>query len=294
MKKILTLLPFICGVALYIVLSGNSAGVGTVSRIERTGVTDISGCQGCHGSPSGGSISDTIQLMQGGLPVTNYVPGQAYTVHISAANTSTSSSLRLRRFGFQLTAVQSGTYVNAGTLTAPAGTHTIAPVSGVLVVEQSSPLMRLIGSGTGGIGTRYIVDIPWTAPAAGTGSVTFRNALNCVNSTSLYDSSANGDVFNTASIVVTELTTGTPSQYAAPGQLSIYPNPANRVFTLNLVSLVDERIHIIITNISGERVKELELNTNEPTAISLNQAPGIYFISVATLLHSYFQQIQIR
>ena len=288
MKKISIIVPLLVGAVLYTVLSSNSYGPGTASGMERTGVTGMSGCAGaCHTSPTGGSISDTIILLHAGAPVTYYIPGQSYTVRITSVNTST-AALILPRFGFQLTAVKMGTFTNAGAFTAPVGTHTVTPVAGVLVVEHSDGFNPT--TGTGAVGSIYTVDIPWTAPAAGTGTVSFRNAVNVVN----YDSTSGGDVFNNALKNITEGSLATSSVNTAQGHLNIYPNPVNRLVNLNLESPVNEKVHVLITNISGQQVKELELNTNEPANIWLDQPAGIYFVSAHTSLQTYFQQIEVR
>ena len=73
------------------------------------------------------------------------------------------------------------------------------------------------------------------------------------------------------------------------GNIQLYPNPNNGTFTLNITSPVDEKVSVVITNIVGEKVKELTAITNTPSAIDLSAPAGIYFINVATA-HKQFNQ----
>ncbi len=71
---------------------------------------------------------------------------------------------------------------------------------------------------------------------------------------------------------------GAVSNFAAPS-LSVFPNPSQGSFTLNIASPEKENAVIVITNMLGEKVKEFTAITNTNTEIQLNTPPGIYFIS---------------
>ncbi len=66
---------------------------------------------------------------------------------------------------------------------------------------------------------------------------------------------------------------------AAVPSLSVFPNPGQGAFTLNLSSPQNECATIIITNMLGERVKDFVLTTNTNEEIQLNTPAGLYFIS---------------
>lgn len=203
MKKTIVLLPFILGFA-YVLLCGNAGGPGNVSSQERTGVTGTASCDGggCHTPTTGGTVLFSISLTGPLGGTTTYVPGGSYTIHLSGLNASTVAILP--HFGYQVSAVTS-TSANAGTMTPPSASHHLITVSGINVMEHAVPLAP--SSGTGApipAGTTYDVYIPWTAPAAGTGSVTIRGIMNAVN-----DNSANtGDVWAGGSMVITEDVSG--------------------------------------------------------------------------------------
>jgi uncharacterized protein YjdB len=190
MKKNYSLIALFCVLA-YVVLSGNSAGPGSISSLERTGVTSTYGCggTGCHGMvPSSVFVGTTEVLDSTGAVVTSYIPYHTYTFRITAVNTS---SYFLPKFGFQLTAVKDGTSTSTGTLLATPGTHTVS-VTGVQVAEHSAPIW---GAGTGGLGTVYQVSVKWKAPVPLTGDVRVNDVLNAVN----YSGTANdSDKWNPA------------------------------------------------------------------------------------------------
>lgn len=209
MKKKIILLPLF-GALLYTLLSSYSSGPATVGSLERSGATGTASCggSGCHSSSATSTTTVSVTLLSSGTPVTTYTPGGSYTIQISGAQTS--SSFTLPRFGFQLTAISNatGSPASVGTLSAPSGCS-LRTISGIKIVEHSSPITAT--SGSGGSGTTYVINVPWTAPASGTGCVTLYGILNAVN----YNFGAdNGDLWNNTSTTVYEAVaaiTGTTS-----------------------------------------------------------------------------------
>lgn len=47
------------------------------------------------------------------------------------------------------------------------------------------------------------------------------------------------------------------------GSVNIFPNPNNGEFNFNLVSDNEEPANVVITNVLGEKVKELTVSTNK-------------------------------
>jgi uncharacterized protein YjdB len=200
MKKKFILLSLIGGFC-YVVLSGNASGPALMSGVDGTGASGAASCNGvCHTSTAGTSIVTAVQLIDASTMgvATAYTPGGSYFIRVSANNTSSSTTALLPRFGFQVSAVKTSTTTNVGTLSAIAGTHTATSSTGINLVEHSSAIVATTGSG--GPGTTYSKDIPWTAPVAGTGSVTLRGIINAVN----FNSASSGDISNASSVTVTE------------------------------------------------------------------------------------------
>lgn len=93
----------------------------------------------------------------------------------------------------------------------------------------------------------------------------------------------------TASLNVTVITGGPCDTTAAvhttaavKDELNIYPNPNNGDFNLNLLSGTNEKVTVMVTNVVGEVVKEIETVTNQPTEVKLDKPSGIYFIKALT------------
>lgn len=200
MKKNFILLSAVCGI-FGLMLSSYSNGPG-ISGIDATGST--CNASGCHTPLGGTAITTSVQLIDASTmtSASSYVPGGSYFIRVSAINGSSSLTASLPKFGFQVEAVKTSTpTTNAGTLSAPTGCHTVT-VTGVKIVEHSSPLAVTTGTGTSG--STYVKDVPWTAPAAGTGSVTLKGIINAVNN----NGNITGDISNASSATVTESTSG--------------------------------------------------------------------------------------
>jgi hypothetical protein len=66
---------------------------------------------------------------------------------------------------------------------------------------------------------------------------------------------------------------------ANEGVMNIVPNPNTGSFKLLLSTPNTEKATIVITNTIGQKIKELVVDTNQPTEILLDEATGVYFIS---------------
>jgi trimeric autotransporter adhesin len=202
MKKTFILLPLV-GLLCYVVLSSNLIGPGASANGDRTGASGTTiGCGGggCHSFAATTGIGVKIELFSGStLITTGYVGGTAYTLRVTGTN---NGSTILPRFGFQLAAMKTGsTTANEGTLSAIAGTHT-GTYTGINIVEHSNSMAAT--TGTGGMGTSYVVNIPWTAPPAGTGNVTAYAVLNAVDASG---TATFTDLWNNTSYVILEAAT---------------------------------------------------------------------------------------
>lgn len=211
MKKttFVSLLALCAGTLIICSYAGGAASHNIEGTGAETGLGNSAGCgQGCHTSATTTTIS--IELDSAGIATTRYVGGMTYTVKLTGKNTSTTS---LPKFGFQIGSIvgsaASTTPTNAGTWNAPFPTNTkyMAPVAGkfvVGIVEQTAALAAT--TGTGGNGTTYVKTFNWTAPAAGTGTISFWAALNAVNG----NNNDTGDKYNTGHVSITELVPSSP------------------------------------------------------------------------------------
>ncbi len=140
-------------------------------------------CTRCHGGGNFGGSILTELLDANGTAVTEYVPGMPYTMRITLNHTTGNP-----KHGFQTTAATVTGSVNLNNWgTPPAQTHSVV-VSGRTYLEHSTPL------------TNNVILLPFTAPAAGTGSIIFYTAGNIVNG----NNSPVGDQPVNTSLTITE------------------------------------------------------------------------------------------
>ncbi len=87
---------------------------------------------------------------------------------------------------------------------------------------------------------------------------------------------------------------GAVNTITAAGGLWIFPNPCNGTFSVNLVSAVNEEVDMFITNLLGQKIKELTTTTNKQQIIDLNAPVGIYFLSVRTASEYWSEKVTVR
>ncbi len=92
---------------------------------------------------------------------------------------------------------------------------------------------------------------------------------------------------------------GTGTLVGGPGantedELSVVPNPNNGVFVLKLTSSIEEQVHVVITNLIGQKVKEFNTATNTVTDVQMGQAAGIYMLNASTASGSHVTKVIIN
>ncbi len=84
-------------------------------------------------------------------------------------------------------------------------------------------------------------------------------------------------------------------QMATSGnELKLAPNPSKGIFTMNLASDNNETVHVVITNLLGEKVKEFTATTNTDTEVNLNVAAGVYLLSANTDNARYVARVVVN
>lgn len=155
-----------------------------------TGAPGESNCTSCHGgSPLNAGGATRTLVFNGSASLTSYVPGQTYTAVYTASNPTTTV------FGFQMIA-KNGTGTNVGTFIISNPNQTQV-TSGYLQQTFS-------GSQANPAGTKSW-SFSWTAPATGTGTVSFYVATNIANG----NSGTSGDQIYTNVFTLTETVAAT-------------------------------------------------------------------------------------
>jgi hypothetical protein len=143
---------------------------------------DNSNCTSCHGGTAASALTGIITS---NVPPAGYTAGTVYTITASVGDSS------LSRFGFQISPQN-----NAGTLL---GGLTITNATQTQIVSTKYVTHKSAGTTTTPNHSKSW-SFNWTAPAAGTGSVTFYGSFLYTNSSN----SSSGDVTRTSTLVIPE------------------------------------------------------------------------------------------
>jgi hypothetical protein len=228
-------------------ISSNASGPGG----NRTGSPGSSGnCGSCH---SGGNYGGTLKVGITDIGDTTflsfYTPGQVYDMHVIAGGTST-------RKGFQATMLTSSN-ASAGTCgTAPSGTS-VYTSGGKSIWGHNTPSATGVWKGT------------WTAPAAGTGTVTMYGATVVSN--------ANGQDSKDQVVLATAMIgekAAANNQTLDATLLKVCGNPANTVIRLTGVAK-----NMILWNNQGQ-VAASANNTSELNVSHLST--GTYYLQTVS------------
>jgi len=291
MKKKILLFTAVAGFS-YLIFSSYAAGPATAGWSCTGAESDNSnpvGCSAagnsCHGAAGAPTtnIAVTISLDYMGAPVTQYIGGHTYVVKIAGINNGTTNQ---PYYGFQLTAIKGSTGslaspVNAGTWAStglPASTAYKPALAGSYLcnlVEHSTPIPAT--TGTGGNGSTYVDSFTWTAPAIGTGTISFFGALNAVNHNGVQDA---GDLWNTAQLTVTELNTTSVANIETTAGFKAFPNPFSGNLNLQIDNAPTGTYSIKAFDLTGKCVANelIEINgTSQLNSVNTsNWIPGIY------------------
>lgn len=236
----------------------NSGGVAAAGNGDRTGGPVASGtCATCHG---GGSYSPSISLNitdNGGNAVTDYIPGQEYNLSFQI----TSATGTPGGYGMQATALLANNAA-AGTFSTPSSNAQITPLNGRSYFEHN------VRSASATFTSK------WTAPASGTGAVTFYFVGNAVNG----NGGTSGDQASPANSKVLGETLST-SDFVFQKNIKLEQNPIKDALKINLTENY-ETIALEIFDISGKSI----FNKNYTNVSAINeQVPlnsGVYFVKL--------------
>jgi hypothetical protein len=299
MKKKFLLFTAIAGM-MYVTFSSYTSGpalTGFACTGAETDNSNPTGCSAtggsCHGTVGGSSatILVAIELDSAGSAINHYVGGKTYTVKITGTNNST--GVALPKFGLQMTAIKGSvslssptTSSNAGTwsTTVPSNTRYVAgPTSFITLnyVEHSAPLTPT--TGTGLAGSTIVESFSWTAPAAGTGTISFWGAVNAVNN----DGNASAvDLWNTNHIVIKEWSPTMLSVTNESANISIqaFPNPVANTLNLQMDNVQTGAYSVKVFGLDARCVasETIEVTGTSQTA-AINTAkwlPGTYMVAV--------------
>lgn len=235
----------------------------------RTGSPGETTCNtfGCHTGNQLNDPSGSISINAPGLqPTWEYIPGNVYQIEITVTRTGNS------KFGFSFESLlPAGS--NAGTLSITDAVSTQLKSVTVGGNPRTNVLHRL----NSGLSTdSHTFTFSWTAPAAGTGPVTFYTAGNAANG---QNNTSDDYIFSTSQLLSDGSSVGLQESFE-PVNIMVTPNPANDHILVSgfksegMLKLFDLRGKLVYeTMISNPNVKFFRIN------IDSSFSDGIYFLT---------------
>jgi len=82
--------------------------------------------------------------------------------------------------------------------------------------------------------------------------------------------------------------------YKGGEALHVWPNPNNGSFTINVSSAENEPAQLTITNIVGQKIRELTTTTNKDVEVQMSVPKGMYFITAITVQGSRSEKVVLE
>jgi len=239
----------------------NSGG----SAPGKTGAPGEQNCTQCHsGSAQDGASENKLMVMDDTTPITNYVPGQQYTVTLQMTSNPAKK-------GFQATAL-TGTTAMAGTFTGQSGNTNINGT-----IKKYANHTSTSNTST----TAPIWTWTWTAPEAGAGNVTFYVASNKSNN----NGNNNGDIIYLSQHVISEASSASMEETTFNNNLltgwNRNSNALNISFELNKNALVG--VNIVSANgksVYNKPAFKGSVGKNAIEIPSLGFSSGMYIVNL--------------
>jgi hypothetical protein len=121
----------------------------------------------------------------------------------------------------------------------------------------------------------------FTGVSAGTTTVSYTGVNAC------------GAYTETAVVTVVDCTTGIRNVTTLTNGCNVYPNPATGAFNISANSDKYTRANCTVTNMLGETMKTMTINTNQVTSVDINFPTGVYFISITAGEEKYTTKMVI-
>ncbi|MFT6166574.1 MAG: hypothetical protein ACJASF_001263 [Vicingaceae bacterium] len=252
----------ILAVVVQITLTSYSGGPAFSQNSGNTGAPgETTTCRSCHGTGFSTTVSMVIKDVQGN-PVTSYIPGTVYDAEFTV------NAIGANRYGFQMVSLNSSNGPVNGFSTPAANTRLVPLGNGRQYAEHA------------GKSISNVFSTQWTAPGAGTGTVTFYGGGAAVNN----NSNNGGDGGNTTTLNLTENVSVGYAEATLRNELLVYPNPTRNIIKLkNTASDVKNTLAELFT-VSGQLVLSERLNLQENSEETLNVSKfenGYYILRIS-------------
>jgi hypothetical protein len=229
-------------------------------------------CRSCHSGPGPFPLTGVITS---NIPPAGYTPNTTYTITATFVRPGHS------RFGFSISP-QNATGTLMGTLAAQSGTTQING-GGKYVTHVITSTM-----GSGSKTWQFL----WTAPASGSGSVTFYGAFNAAND----NGQLSGDSIFTSTYTVSENTTGVNDKVANLLHINVFPNPATNFVNVTFYLLQESDVDVSLFDMNGNTIAVLDQEkglvgrVDKKLDVS-SYAEGIYFLRLSVNGHLVMRRV---
>lgn len=229
-------------------------------------------CTYCHFGAANPAVSIRV-LDADGDSVSTYIPGQQYTARVTI-NTNVPS---LTGFGFQMIALRDSGNVDLDGFSDP-GNNTVNNYKIATI-----PNGRTYAEHDNVSVNNNVFNVVWTAPAAGTGPVTFYAAGNAVNR----NGSTSGDGAAAKTLKLTEQSvTPAPDLADAPVQMKVWPNPVSDIARVEINTAQAGQYQFRVVDISGKTVwQQTQRLSQGATRLEIPAAvwaPGMYCLEAVS------------
>ncbi len=280
-KKIIALL---FTTTIGIIIFSDLAYTSNNGKEGKTGSPGENACNQCHNTNTLNSGGGSVTISSPNMPNWVYFPGTTYTINVKVKKAG------LGKFGFGFEALL------------PSGAN-----GGLILTASSVNAKSLNATVLGNSRTNAVHKQPnhfsqdsitftfdWTAPAAGTGNITFYAAGNATNS----GNNSSGDFIYTSNQVITEASTIDIKALLATKDLTIFPNPSSSFITINLPEVAAQTsTQVQIFDLKGALVYSQNLvNISNSKNISLDVDflnDGVYFIHLENGNWQHHQKMMI-
>ncbi len=233
--------------------------VGTMSFVQsengKAGYTASPGevscnASGCHTGHALNSGTGSVVITAATMPNWEYNPGQVYPISVTVAQ----SGISLFGIGFE--ALKSNG-ANGGTLAITNSAQTKILNKTISGNVRSNVVHTLNG---GASSASHTFTFNWTAPATGTGNVTFYVSGNAANG----NGSESGDYIYTASQVVSQTTTALNDINAFAGSVNVFPNPVSEKINVHFALSEPGTVEMDLVGMDGKICDRISYGTLAP------------------------------
>ena len=239
-------------------LLSNAAGRGTASGQGSAGAPgDGTTCSsgGCHGSAGPFAPELQIILMKDGDQVTEYKPGENYTLGVVVEATSGNPT----RYGFQMTALIDSDNTGAGSFSDISNNTQAISINNRTYLEHDGPSSSEEFSAT------------WTAPIGGSGDVTVYAAGIAANGNG--SNSGDSGKLNSVTFAESDLSS---IKVLTSDEMSFSPNPTIDFIIVD--TKLNESMVYNVLSISGAKVASGNLENNSIDVSDFQN--GLYIVTV--------------